>query len=241
MAIKTIKRKITDLDRSKIEEQKKAVRSGYDMDIIPSDLATYGEDAKNLLRGLQKNDEHMFLVTPIIVNLAESKQELNNQVLQILHLEEKVDLLPANTELAGLEVSLVNAMSREKILKQCLEPLKRYYDYILIDCMPSLGMLTIMLWPLPTVCLFPLSRSSFPPKVGAAPANGEQGSPPDPGDFGGHSLSVSDSVAIKQAGHVSCYYCDSFGFKELPDFRKPENYLKAAELSTEDDYGIDSL
>ena len=82
-AIKTIKRKITDLDRSKIEEQKKAVRSGYDMDIIPSDLATYGEDAKNLLHGLQKNDEHMFLVTPIVVNLAESKQELKNQVLQI--------------------------------------------------------------------------------------------------------------------------------------------------------------
>lgn len=60
----------------------------------------------------------------------------------ILHHEEKVDLLPANIELAGLEVSLINAMSREKILKQCLEPLKRDYDYIL-DCMPSLGMLTI--------------------------------------------------------------------------------------------------
>ena len=61
----------------------------------------------------------------------------------VLHHEEKVDLLPANIELAGLEVSLINTMSREKILKQCLEPLKRDYDYILIDCMPSLGMLTI--------------------------------------------------------------------------------------------------
>ena len=61
----------------------------------------------------------------------------------VLHHEEKVDLLPANIELAGLEVSLINAMSREKILKQCLEPLKRDSDYILIDCMPSLGMLTI--------------------------------------------------------------------------------------------------
>ena len=59
-----------------------------------------------------------------------------------------------------------------------------------------------------------------------------------PGDFGGHSLSVSDIVAIKQDGQVSYYYCDSFGFQELPDFRKPENYLKAAELSTEDDYGM---
>lgn len=59
-----------------------------------------------------------------------------------------------------------------------------------------------------------------------------------PGDFGGHSLSVSDIVAIKQAGHVSYYYCDSFGFKALPDFRKPENYLKAVEMTTEDDYGM---
>ena len=61
----------------------------------------------------------------------------------ILPHAEGVDLLPANIELAGLEVSLINAISREKILKQCLEPLKRDYDYVLIDCMPSLGMLTI--------------------------------------------------------------------------------------------------
>ena len=61
----------------------------------------------------------------------------------ILHHAENVDLVPANIELAGMEVSLINAMSREKILKQYLEPLKRDYDYILIDCMPSLGMLTI--------------------------------------------------------------------------------------------------
>ena len=59
-----------------------------------------------------------------------------------------------------------------------------------------------------------------------------------PPDFGGHSLSVSDIVAIKQAGQVSYYYCDDIGFKELPDFRKPENYLKNAEISTEDDYGM---
>ena len=59
-AIKTIKRKITDLDRSKIEEQKKAVRSGYDMDIIPSDLATYGNEAKKLLQDLQSRNERMF-------------------------------------------------------------------------------------------------------------------------------------------------------------------------------------
>lgn len=58
-----------------------------------------------------------------------------------------------------------------------------------------------------------------------------------PGDFTGHSLSVSDIVALKQAGAVSYHYCDSIGFQELPNFR-PENYLKTAELSTEDDYGM---
>ena len=61
----------------------------------------------------------------------------------ILHHEEGVDLIPANIELSGMEMLLVNAMSRETTLKTCLEPLKKQYDYILIDCMPSLGMLTI--------------------------------------------------------------------------------------------------
>ena len=61
-AIKTIKRTITDLDKSKIEEQKKAVRAGYDMDIIPSDLATYGAEAKKLLSDLQSRNQRMFLV-----------------------------------------------------------------------------------------------------------------------------------------------------------------------------------
>lgn len=59
-----------------------------------------------------------------------------------------------------------------------------------------------------------------------------------PGDFVGHSLSVSDIVALKQDGKVSYHYCDSMGFQELPAFQKPENYLKAAEMSIEDDYGM---
>lgn len=61
----------------------------------------------------------------------------------ILHHQEGVDLVPANIELSGVEVSLVNAMSREFTMKSYLNDLKRDYDYILIDCMPSLGMLTI--------------------------------------------------------------------------------------------------
>ena len=59
-----------------------------------------------------------------------------------------------------------------------------------------------------------------------------------PGDFVGHSLSVSDIIALKQDGKVSYHYCDSMGFQELPAFQKPENYLKAAEMSMEDDYGM---
>lgn len=61
----------------------------------------------------------------------------------ILHHPEGVDLIPANIELSGLEVSLVNAMSRETILKQYLDTVKQNYDFILLDCMPSLGMLTV--------------------------------------------------------------------------------------------------
>ncbi len=67
-AIKTIKRKITDLDRMKMDEQKKAVRVGYDMDIIPSDLATYGAEAKKILQDLQSRNERMFLVTFLVLN-----------------------------------------------------------------------------------------------------------------------------------------------------------------------------
>ena len=81
-AIKTIKRKITDLDRMKIEEQKKAVRSGYDMDIIPSDLATYGGEAKKLLADLQSRNERMFLITFLVLNTADNKKDLDNILLQ---------------------------------------------------------------------------------------------------------------------------------------------------------------
>ena len=81
-AIKTIKRKITDLDRSKIEEQKKAVRAGYDMDIIPSDLATYGSEAKKLLQDLQSRNERMFLVSFLVLNTADNPRQLGNNIFQ---------------------------------------------------------------------------------------------------------------------------------------------------------------
>lgn len=87
--IKTIKRKITDLDSMKIAEQKKAVRSGYDMDIIPSDLATYGSEAKKLLQDLQSRNERMFLMTFIVVNLGDSKRKLDSNVLQAKSIAQK--------------------------------------------------------------------------------------------------------------------------------------------------------
>lgn len=88
-AIKQIKHTITELDRSKIEEQKKAVRSGYDMDIIPSDLATYGKDAKALLKELQSQNERMFLITFLIMNTGKSQQELENNVFQASSIAQK--------------------------------------------------------------------------------------------------------------------------------------------------------
>ena len=88
-AIKTIKRKITDLQKMTIEEQKKAVRAGYDMDIIPSDLATYGTEAKKLLQDLQSRNERMFLLTFIVINTAGSRQQLDNNVFQAVSIAQK--------------------------------------------------------------------------------------------------------------------------------------------------------
>ena len=88
-AIKSIKMKITDLDKMKIEEQKKAVRSGYDMDIIPSDLATYGGEAKRLLQDLQTRNERLFLVTILIMNTATNRQKLENAVFQTAAIAQK--------------------------------------------------------------------------------------------------------------------------------------------------------
>ncbi len=88
-AIKTIKHTITELDRSKIEEQKKAVRAGYDMEIIPSDLATYGKDAKALLKELQSQNERMFLLTFIVMNTGKTKEELDNNIFQASSIAQK--------------------------------------------------------------------------------------------------------------------------------------------------------
>lgn len=104
-AIKTIKHTITELDRSKIEEQKKAVRSGYDIDIIPSDLATYGKDAKALLKELQSQNERMFMVTFLVMNTGRTEQELETNVFQAQSIAQK-----HNCNLRRLDFQQENAL-----------------------------------------------------------------------------------------------------------------------------------
>ena len=89
----------------------------------------------------------------------------------ILHHSEGVDLVPANIELSGLEVSLVNVMSREKILKEYLDGIKSGYDYILIDCMPSLGMLTVNTLAAADSVLIPVQAQYLSARPGTAASN----------------------------------------------------------------------
>ena len=119
-AIKQVKHTITELDRSKIEEQKKAVRSGYDMDIIPSDLATYGKDAKALLKELQSQNERMFLLTMLIMNTGKTKQELENSVFQASSIAQK-----HNCNLRRLDYQQENALMSSLPLALNLIDIKR--------------------------------------------------------------------------------------------------------------------
>ena len=116
-AIKTIKRTITELDRSKIEEQKKAVRSGYDMDIIPSDLATYGKDAKALLKALQSQNERMFMVTLLVMNTGRTEQELDNNVLQAPRIAQKHKRTPTPPD-----------FQQEQVLSSSLHPAQTFIE-----------------------------------------------------------------------------------------------------------------
>lgn len=92
-AIKMIKRKISDIDKMKIEEQKKAVRNGYDMDIIPSDLITYGGEAKNLLEELQSRNERMFLVTLVFLSMDRNRKKLDNMLFQARGIAQKYNCM----------------------------------------------------------------------------------------------------------------------------------------------------
>ena len=82
-ALKAVKRKLSDLDKAKIDEQKRAVRSGFDMDILPPDLVTFGKEAEKLLENLQNHDEKMFMVTILLVHTAPTKQKLENIIYSV--------------------------------------------------------------------------------------------------------------------------------------------------------------
>ena len=88
-AIKSLKNILSNIQKMKIEEQKKAVRSGYDMDIIPTDISTYGEEAENLLNELQSRNEKMFKVTFLLMNTADSKRKLDNIAYQTAGIAQK--------------------------------------------------------------------------------------------------------------------------------------------------------
>ena len=119
-AIKTIKHTITELDRSKIEEQKKAVRAGYDMDIIPSDLATYGKDAKALLKELQSQNERMFLMTFLIMNTGNTQQDLENNFFQANSIAQK-----HNCNLVRLDYQQEEGLMSMLPLANCLVDIRR--------------------------------------------------------------------------------------------------------------------
>ena len=112
--------------------------------------------------GYPQPDELPITITQIMQNILLDKPFDPKE--GILQHEEGVDLMPANIELSGMEVSLVNAMSRETVLKQYLDIVKKDYDYILLDCMPSLGMLTINALAASDSVLIPVQAQYLPAK-----------------------------------------------------------------------------
>ena len=112
--------------------------------------------------GIQEPDE----LEETLVNIME--KTINEEELEpgegILHHVEGIDFIPANIELAGLETSLVNVMSREMVLRQYLDEIKKQYDYVLIDCTPSLGMITINALVAADSVLIPVESAYLPVK-----------------------------------------------------------------------------
>ena len=112
--------------------------------------------------GYHNPDELPITLATILTKIVEDEPFENT--LGILHHQEGIDLIPANIELSGMEVSLVNIMSRELVLKQYIERMRGEYDYILIDCMPSLGMLTINALASVDAVIIPVQAAYLPVK-----------------------------------------------------------------------------
>lgn len=112
--------------------------------------------------GYQEPDEITFTIADIMMAII-NEEEINPGD-GILHHEENVDLMPGNIELYGLEITLGNVMSREMILKEYIEMMREYYQYIILDCMPSLGMLTINVLVATDSVLIPVQAAYLPVK-----------------------------------------------------------------------------
>lgn len=132
------------------------VRKGYRVLVIDGDpQASLTESL-----GVHQTDELEMTLSSIMekIMMDETVEESEG----IIHHEEGLDLLPCNIELSGLEVSIINAISRELIMKQYVDQMRKYYDYILIDCMPSLGMLTINAFAASDSVLIPVQAAYLP-------------------------------------------------------------------------------
>ena len=112
--------------------------------------------------GYPEPDEMEYSLATMMMNVVNDEQL--NMDKTILHHKEGVDLIPANIELSAIEVSLVNVMSRELILRTMVEQLRKFYDFIIIDCMPSLGMMTINALACADSVLIPVQAAYLPVK-----------------------------------------------------------------------------
>ena len=139
-AIKMVKRKITDLDAMKIQEQKRAVRSGYDMDILPSDLSTYGGAAKDLLTDLQSRNERMFNMTFLVLHTAETRQKLEIAVSQAASVAQTYNCLLTRLDFQQ-EDGLMSSLPLDINLNYSEEenPLALKSDFVLSFCELIMG------------------------------------------------------------------------------------------------------
>ena len=241
-AIKTIKRKITDLDKMKIEEQKKAVRSGYDMDIIPSDLATFGSEAKNLLQDLQSRNERMFLLTFLVVNMADTKRKLENDIFAAAGIAQKYNCALTRLDYqqeAGLKEQTAGQEQPEQEAEKAAEPDKdtfsiyqlkrgdetRDFRFEPYDRLQAAG-LSVEAANYDLIYTAPLTPDMTLESIW------EKFNIDHPKDFKGHSLSVSDVVVLHQNGQDTAHYVDSFGYKNVPEFLQEQKQLTPDELET---------
>lgn len=110
--------------------------------------------------GFHQTDQLEVTLSSVMEKIMEDREV--GQTEGILHHAEGIDLLPCNIELSGMEVSIINAMSRETIMKRYIDQMRESYDYILIDCMPSLGMLTINAFAASDSVLIPVQAAYLP-------------------------------------------------------------------------------